>query len=192
VPPFDLGFVPPFAKNEPQADPQGNRVAQRVPFDVTGSFGSCPVHGYAWSEMFVNWYGHEQHDPWYTGGSLPTVPAHCGDPVPPPPSGPPGNLNPAGQPVTPDLGGEACSAPSGSTDSCSFEATHAGGIGGNGSQPGGWTVTITRPGQAEPIVINSHGGYEAYPCGTIRPGDHVEATAQSGSDVYAGDPAICY
>ena len=60
------------------------------------------------------------------------------------------------------------------------------------SNPGGWTVTITRPGHVGPIVITSHGGYEAYPCGTVRTGDHVVATAQSGSSVYAGDPAICF
>ena len=36
VPPFDLGFVPPFSKNEPRADPQGNRLVQRVPFNVSG------------------------------------------------------------------------------------------------------------------------------------------------------------
>src|SRR5205807_9402695 len=110
VPPFDLGFAPPFTKDEPQRDPQGNRLVQRIPFDVTGSYADCPVHGYAWSEMFVNWYGHEQTDPWYTGGSIPTVPGQCGDAVPAPPSGTPGDLNPPGEPITPNLGGESCGA----------------------------------------------------------------------------------
>jgi hypothetical protein len=191
VPPFDLGFVPPFTKDEPQRDPQGNRQVQRIPFDVTGSYAGCPVRGYAWSEMFVNWYGHEQHDPWYTGGSLPVVPTRCGDPVPPPPSNPPGNLNPAGDPVAPNPGGEACSAQNPGTTSCSYDATRAGGVSGNAGQPGGWTAVIKRPGQNQ-IVITSHGGYESYPCGTIRPGDHVDLSAQSGSGAFAGDPAICY
>jgi hypothetical protein len=192
VPPFDLGFVPPFAKNEPQADPQGNRMTQRIPFDVTGSYADCPVHGYAWSEMLDNWYGHEQSDPWYTGGSLPAVPSRCGDPVPPPPSGTPGNLNPAPQPATPNLGEESCGAKNPGTSTCTYDATHNGALGGDASQPGGWTATITRPGQSDPIVITSHGGWEQYPCGTIRPGDHVELTAQPGSEVSAGDPVVCY
>jgi hypothetical protein len=189
VPPFDLGFVPPFSKDEPQADDHGNRLVQRVPFQVSGSYGGCPVHGFAWSELLVNWYGHEQNDPWFTGGSLPVVPRRCGQPVPAPPSGTPGNLNPpSGTAPPPAVGGEGCSAP----PTCEFDAAHAGGIGGNGNAPGGWTVTIRRPGRIDPIVISSHGGYEAYPCGTVRAGDHVTATASSGSSVFAGDPAICF
>lgn len=192
IPPFDLGFVPPFTKDEPQRDAQGNRVVQRIPFDVTGSYAGCPVHGYAWSEMFVNWYGHEQNDPWYTGGALPAVPSQCGAPVPPPPSGPPGNLNPSGQPITPDPGGEGCGVENPGTTTCSYDATHAAGLSGDAGQPGAWTVTITRPGQTDPIVITSHGGFESYPCGTIRPRDHVALTAQSGAGVFAGDPLVCY
>jgi hypothetical protein len=193
VPPFDLGFVPPFSKDEPQADPQGNRLVQRVPFDVQGSYADCPVHGFGWSELLVNWYGHEQNDPWFTGGPLPVVPSRCGQRVPPPPSGTSGNLNPPSSNLAPpNVTGEGCSAPSSSTPSCEFDAKQAGGIGGGSNNPGDWTVTIRRPGQRDPIVISSHGGYESFPCGTVRPGDHVAATAKPGSEVFAGDPAICF
>jgi hypothetical protein len=189
VPPFDLGFVPPFSKNEPQADPQGNRLVQRVPFTVSGSYGDCPVHGFAWSELLVNWYGYEQRDPWFTGGGLPVVPGRCGQRVPPPPSGTPGNLNPPSDATgAPSISGEGCSAQNPGTSSCQYDAKQAGSVGGNGSNPGGWTVTITRPGHVGPIVISSHGGYEAYPCGAVRAGDHVVVTAQPGSNAFAGDP----
>ena len=109
--------------------------------------------------------------------------------MPAPPSGTPGNLNPPSQAAAPpSVAGEGCSAP----PTCVFDAAHAGGIGGNGNAPGGWTVTIRRPGRLDRIVISSHGGYEAYPCGTVRAGDHVTASAGSGSSVFAGDPAICF
>src|SRR3954449_10042683 len=84
VPAFDLGFVPRPAKDELQGDGDDNRMVQRVPFDVCGSYGGCPVHGFAWSELITNWYGQEDQDPWYTGGRAPPVPARCGDdhPIP--------------------------------------------------------------------------------------------------------------
>jgi hypothetical protein len=67
-----------------------------------------------------------------------------------------------------------------------------GGVSGYGAEPGGWKVTIRRPGQADPIVVTSFGGAEMYACGTVKPGDHVEVTAQPGSNASAGNPGICF
>src|SRR5205807_2011132 len=85
-PPFDVGFSPQFGVDEPAQDDRGNAQIQRVPFAVSGAYAGCPVHGFAWSELIVNWYGHESDDPWYTGGAPPKTPPRCaGRPVPPPP-----------------------------------------------------------------------------------------------------------
>lgn len=194
VPQFDLGLAPPWGKSMPTADDRGNALTQRVPFDVAGSYGGCPVHGFAWSELLVNWYGWEQRDPWWTGGSMPKVPKKCEKHPPTPPSGTPGELNPPPEGVKqPDLAGEGCTAQKPGTTSCEYTAAHEGGLGGTGAAPGAWTVTIDRPGEADPLVIRSHGGYEAYVCGTIRKGDHVSAAvSEDFSGVYAGDPAICF
>ena len=62
-PAFDLGFNPEWAKDEPAQDAAGNGQTQRIPFAVGGSYGGCPVNGFAWSELIVNWYGHEADDP---------------------------------------------------------------------------------------------------------------------------------
>ena len=192
VPPFDLGLVPPFTKAEPKGDDRDNRLTQRVPFDVDGSYAGCPVHGFAWSELLVNWYGWEKRDPWFTGGEPPRVPGRCGEDLPTPPSGTPGNLNPPTSWGAPDLGTEACSAGNSGPPACSYDAKHNGGLGGQASEPGGWTVTITRPGRATPWVYRSHGGYEAYACGTIHPGDRVKVEANQDSAIYAGDPGFCF
>ena len=48
-------------------------------------------------------------------------------------------------------------------------------LAGYGSAPGGWRVTITRPGLATPLVIKSFGCSETYQCGTVRPGDSVRS-----------------
>jgi hypothetical protein len=74
---------------------------------------------------------------------------------------------------------------------CEYDAKGAGGIAGQGD-PDGWTVTINRPGRSEPVVIHGHGGWQAYPCGTVRPGDHVVAEAKAGSSVTVGNPGICF
>jgi hypothetical protein len=195
VPAFDLGFVPQFAKDEPQLDDRGNGQVQRVPFTVSGSYGGCPVNGFSWSELIVNWYGHEADDPWYTGGPPPATPSGCTGssavPAPNPPSpvsvGAPGE--PSGPPVIQPEGG--CTVSNPGTPSCSYTATTYAGIGGYGADPGGWTVTITRPGLTSPLVVRSLGGPETYQCGTVRPGDHVVAEAKSGSYVSVGNPGIC-
>jgi hypothetical protein len=193
VPPFDLGLVPPFDKTEPQEDDRGNRLTQRVPFNIDGSYAGCPVHGFGWSELLVNWHGWENRDPWFTGGSLPPVPDHCGQSLPPPPSGTPGNLNPPPSwGANPNIDPEGCSAGGPGAPTCAYDAKGAGGLGGTAPEPGGWTVTITRPGRAQPIVIRSHGGYEASVCGTIRAGDHVEAKGSPDGGVFVGNPGICY
>jgi hypothetical protein len=191
VPPFDLGLAPPFDKSEPLADERNNRLTQRVPFDVSGSYDGCPVDGFAWSELLSNWYGWEDRDPWYTGGELPETPEHCGAPVPPPPTGTAGQLNPPKEPLEPpDLRVERCTANE-DLPRCEYDAKGAGGIAGDGD-PESWTVTITRPGRPEPIVLTGHGGPQLYPCGTIRRGDHVVAEARAGATVTAGNPGICF
>ncbi len=77
VPAFDLGLASRFRPNEPHADPAGNALTQRVPFVVSGTWAGCPVEGFAWSEVIVNWYRLEKEDPWWTGGKLPRSPARC-------------------------------------------------------------------------------------------------------------------
>ena len=87
VPPFDLGLTPQIGQDEPKLDDKGQGVTQRVPIDAAGSWDGCPVRGFGYSELIINWYGREELDPWFTGGELPKVPTHCGDPVPAPPGG---------------------------------------------------------------------------------------------------------
>ena len=74
---------------------------------------------------------------------------------------------------------------------CEYDVQGDGGIAGDG-EPYGWTVTITRPGRPEPIVLHGHGGPQTYPCGTVRRGDHVVAEAKPGSSVTVGNPGICF
>ena len=191
VPPFDLGLVPPFDKSEPLGDDRNNRLTQRVPYDVSGWYDRCPVQGFAWSELLVNWYGWEERDPWWTRGELPETPARCGDPVAPPPTGTAGELNPSREPMNPpELRYERCTAEA-AKPRCDYESQGDGGIAGSGD-PYGWRVIITRPGRAEPIVIDGHGGPQMYPCGTIRRGDYVVAEAKPGASVTAGNPGICF
>jgi hypothetical protein len=194
VPPFDVGFSPQFGVDEPQQDDRGNAQIQRVPFAVSGAWAGCPVHGFAWSELIVNWYGHESDDPWYTGGAPPKTPPRCtGRPVPPSPLPPHSGGQPpppAGVPTpTPDSG---CSAYNPGAPTCTYVATTNAGVAGYGSAPGGWRVTISRPGLSTPLVVKSFGGSETYQCGTVRPNDTVTATAESGSYVSIGNPGICF
>ncbi|MEA2448114.1 MAG: hypothetical protein QOG63_46 [Thermoleophilaceae bacterium] len=191
VPPFDLGLVSPFDKSEPLPDAHNNRLTQRVPFDVRGSYGGCPVRGFAWSELLTNWYGWEEHDPWLSDGALPKIPKRCGAKVRQPPLHPTGELNPPPEPTEqPNLTTEKCEANE-TTPRCEYDAQGAGGVAASGD-PYGWTVTITRPGRSEPIVLTGHGGWQAYPCGTVRRGDHVIAEARPGSSVTVGNPGICF
>jgi hypothetical protein len=191
VPPFDLGFTPQFAKDAPKLDAKGTGLTQRVSFDAAGSYGGCPLHGFGWSELIINWYDRERRDPWWTGGSPPTVPARCGSPVPPPPTGQPGNLSPPPTSRPLDVNLEACGQDSPGT--CTYTAKSMGAASGYAADPGGWTIKITRPGLADPIVINGLGGPEIYACGTIHPGDRVDVTAlKDGAHVYAGDNGLCY
>ncbi len=59
---------------------------------------------------------------------------------------------------------------------------------GMGAAPGDWTVTITRPGKPRPIVIKGFGGHQLYPCGAVRPGDHVVVSTKNGATAGAGNP----
>ena len=191
VPPFDLGLVPPFGKDEPLPDEANNRLTQRVPFDVSGAYGGCPVRGFAWSELLTNWYGWEDRDPWLTDGKLPRTPKRCGKRVKQPPLGETGELDPPPEPVEPpNTAIENCTAGD-ATPRCAYVARGYGGLAASGD-PYGWTATITRPGRAEPIVLTGHGGWQAYPCGTIRRGDHVALEAKPGTSVTAGNPGICF
>lgn len=192
VPAFDIGLLPQFAKDEPALDDRGNGLTQRVPFLANGSYAGCPVRGFGWSELIINWYGHEKQDPWFTGHEAPRVPSRCGGASAPAVKR--ANLeSPHSDMPPPNMAPEGCGAFNpGSTPKCSYDAKIAGGVGGYGSEPGGWTVTIKRKGLRSPIVITSLGGSETYACGTIRPGDHVIAQAQPGSGVTVGNPGICY
>ena len=131
MPPFDLGLVPPFTKDEPLGDAANNRLTQRVPFDVTGSYAGCPVDGFAWSELLSNWYGWEERDPWANlGGRLPKTPKRCGAQVKQPPLAKTGELNPPAEPVKPpELRIEQCTANE-QTPRCEFDAQGDGGIAG--------------------------------------------------------------
>jgi hypothetical protein len=192
VPPFDLGLTPQFPQSDPQPDAEGNRLTQRVPYDAAGSYGGCPVRGFGWSELIIDWWGKEKQDPWYTGGKLPSVPSRCGSQPADPPGGESGDLSPdPGPDPPPHVAVESCPAGAPGPATCSYDATAEAGVSGYGAQPRGWTATITRPGQNEPIVVTSHGGAEVYTCGLIHPGDHVELTTKEGSSALAGDPAVC-
>jgi hypothetical protein len=193
VPSFDLGVSPQFAQSVPQADDHGNRQAQRVPLDAAGSWGGCPLRGFGWSELIINWYDKDGRDPWWTGGDPPPVPARCGDDRVAPPGGPQGDMTPAFDPEPPpNTTLEACTVYNPGVETCSYTAKSRAGVGGGG-EPGGWTVKITRPGLREPIVITSLGDGEMYACGTIRPGDKVEMTAtKQGANAFAGNPGICF
>lgn len=193
VPPFDLGLTPQFPQDTPKLGADGSGLTQRLPYDAAGTYDGCPVHGFGWSEIIINWYGREKRDPWWTGGALPPVPRHCESKPPAPPTGTPGNLNPPPTPqAPPNLSTESCKAGSPAPPTCSYTATAMGGVSGYGAQPGGWTVTIHRPGQAGPIVVKSFGSFEMYACGTVKPGDRVTVSAESGSNAYAGDPGFCF
>jgi hypothetical protein len=132
VPKFDLGLAPPFTKAEPRGDDANNRLTQRVPFDVTGSWGGCPVDGFAWSELLSNWYGWEERDPWANiGGRLPKTPKRCGARVRQPPLAKTGELNPPAEAVQPpSLNAEECQA-NDATPRCEFDAQGDGGIAGS-------------------------------------------------------------
>jgi hypothetical protein len=190
VPAFDLGLVPSFTKTEPLGDEGNDRLTQRVPFDVSGEWNGCPVDGFAWSELLANWYGWEDSDPWFTGGRLPVTPKRCGARVKQPPLGPTGDLNPPHEPLTlPNLVAEFCTA-NADKPRCEYRAKSSAGIIANGN-PGGWTVTIQRPGKPEPVVLTGHGGFQAYACDTVKEGDYVVAVANGSSAVTVGDPGFC-
>ncbi|MDX6587108.1 MAG: hypothetical protein QOI31_1581 [Solirubrobacterales bacterium] len=191
VPPFDLGLEPEWDIREPAVNAEGDGPTQRIPYEATGSYDGCPIDGFGFSELIINWYGYEDADPWYTGGNLPGIPKRCGakpgkerDPNRGDPSigGPPSN-NPATA--------ESCTAFNPGTPACEYIATSDGGIGGVAAAPGGWKVTITRPGVAEPIVIPSLGGFQTYQCGTITPGDTVLLEAEPSAGVMVGNPGFC-
>ena len=193
IPPFDLGLEPQLGAEMPALDDDGNGLTQRVPFTARGHFGGCPVDGFGWSELIINWHGRTHLDPWFTGGELPAVPASCGsDAV----EGTAGNGRPFTPsfegPTPPDLRGEGCQAYNPGPSTCSYVATMANGIGGYASAPGGWRVTISRPGRPTPIVVNGFSGYTVYACGIIRAGDTVTATAAPGSGVMPGNPGLCF
>jgi hypothetical protein len=189
VPPFDLGLTPQIGQDEPKLDDKGQGLTQRVPIDAAGSYGGCPVHGFGYSELIVNWYGREKLDPWFTGGELPKVPSRCGDPVPAPPGGQLGDLDPAADDRPPNAGVDAgCTTGGPEPSTCTFDATRDGAAMGIGPAPGDWTVTITRPGKPSPIVIKGFGGHQLYPCGAVRAGDHVVGSTRNGATAGAGNP----
>ena len=195
VPPFDLGIVPFVDKSDTFVDANGDGLNQRLALRIAGLWDRCPVDGAGWSEQIVNWTGYTDDDPWYTGGDVPDVPASCvpdaevgarngnGKPLTPK-----GETPPLPDPTTPS---EGCSAGMGQpAATCTYTATHEGGIGGYASEPGGWTVTIERVGR-DPIVVHGFIGMTTYGCGIIQPGDVVHAEAGDGSWVSPGNPITC-
>ena len=194
IPPFDLGVVPFADKTNTFVDANGDGLNQRVALRIFGTWDRCPVDGAGWSELIVNWTGHTDQDPWYTGGDVPDVPGTCtpdagvgardGNGLP---LTPPGDRPPLPDPTTPP---EGCSAGTGQAPACTFTATHEGAVGGYAAEPGGWTVTIGRAGR-DPIVVHGFTGVTTYACGTIQPGDVVHAEAGEGSYVSAGNPLTC-
>ncbi|HYH59943.1 MAG TPA: hypothetical protein VD790_12100 [Thermoleophilaceae bacterium] len=190
VPAFDLGVVPQL--DEPAVDDRGNGNTQRFAYLADGNYGGCPVHGFGWSELIIQWRGREEQDPWRTDGGLPEVPAECGPP-PTPPVGQPGDMEPdPGEAPPPSIAPDpGCSAGLG-TPRCEYIATTPVGLAGYGAEPGGWTATISPADGGEPIVIKSQGGNELYACGTARPGDRIVVEAEEGSNVSIGNPGICF
>lgn len=190
VPPFDLGLTPALDETEPHADANGNRLTQRVPFDVAGSWNGCPVHGFGWSELLVNWHGQEERDPWWTGGALPRVPTACGPPDLEPPGTPQATAGAHSGP--PALTNEGCTVTNPGQPLCRYTAKGFGGLGGGTGETGGWRVTIERPGRDRPIVVDGRPGFSIFPCGTIRKGDRVEVRAtKPGTMLVAGNPGFC-
>jgi hypothetical protein len=190
VPAFDLGVVPQL--DEPAVDERGNGNTQRFAYLANGNYGGCPVRGFGWSELIIQWRGREDENPWWTGGGLPEVPERCGPP-PNPPRGQPGGMepDPGEYPppnVSPDPG---CSAYPGAPR-CEYTTTTPVGIEGFGAEPGGWKVTITPADGGPPKVIESQGGNELYACGTGKRGDRIVAEAGEGSGVFIGNPGICF
>ncbi len=193
VPPFDLGLRPQLRRPEPAGDALGNRQSQRVPYLAEGRYGRCPIHGFGWSELIVNWYGQKAQDPWFTGGKRPKAPKKCRKGLPRPPEGTFGDLSPPAPPaLPPNLATESCSAINPGTPTCEYVAKHPAGIAGLGGGPGGWTVTIHRPGEPKPIVVPAFSGNEIYTCGAVMPGDRVVLEAQPGAGVVVGNPLICF
>jgi hypothetical protein len=192
VPPFDLGVTPPFPKSLPAVDERGNGPTQRIPFDVRGSWKGCPLEGFGWSELIVQWRGREDKDPWWTGGDVPPVPKRCGPPPKPRPAMTrPYEPEPAPE-APPNTTTEGCTAFGPAQPSCEYVASSVAGVGGTGGAPGGWKVEIFSPGKPVPRVLTAFSGYEMYACGTVRPGDRVVATAEPGSGVFVGNPGFCF
>jgi hypothetical protein len=194
VPAFDLGVQPQFDRSWPPVDERGNGPTQRIPFDAAGSYAGCPVRGFGWSELIIQWRGREKQDPWWTGGSVPPVPKKCGAKPTAPGGGAEGELSPereefADPSLEPNPG---CSAYAPTTPKCEYESPTPAGLSGFGAEPGGWTVTITPADGGPQRVIKSHGGHELYACNTVRKGDKVVAEAGEGSGVFIGNPGICY
>ena len=192
VPAFDLGLQPEFEITEPAVNAEGDGPTQRIPYNASGSFDGCPISGFGFSELIINWYGYEDSDPWFTGGSLPGIPERCG--APPGPERDPGDGDPSvgGPPSDNPNGSDACPAYNPGQPTCEFVATSDGGLAGFSGEPGGWTVTIDRPGVPNPIVISSFGGFQTYQCGTLVPGDKVKAEAKPGAGVTVGNPGFCF
>ena len=190
VPAFDLGVTPQL--DEVPVDDRGHGNTQRFAYLADGNYGGCPVHGFGWSELIVQWRGREGQDPWWTGGGVPEVPEECGPP-PTPPVGQPGEMEPdPGEYPPPNIAPDpGCSAYPGAPR-CEYTTQTPVGLDGFGAEPGGWTVTITPADGGEPRVIRSQGGNELYACGTAKPGDHIVAEAEEGSGVFIGNPGICF
>jgi hypothetical protein len=194
IPPFDLGIMPFADTRDTFVDANGDGLNQRVALRIAGMWDRCPVDGAGWSELIVNWTGHTDQDPWFTGGDVPDVPEGCT------PDATVGARNGNGKPLTPmgeppplpdpTTAPEGCSAGMGQPVGCTFTATHEGAVGGYASEPGGWMVTIERAGR-DPIVVRGFTGTTTYGCGIIQPGDVVHAEASDGSYVNAGNPITC-
>ena len=93
VPPFDLGVTPQFAQSTARR-PTTTATARPSACRSTppARYGGCPVRGFGWSELIINWYDKEGRDPWWTGGELAARARACGDATAAPPGGPQGDM----------------------------------------------------------------------------------------------------
>ena len=179
--------------HEPFINDEGDGPTQRIPYRATGSFDGCPAKGFGWSELIINWYGHEQADPWYTGGDLPGIPKRCGKKPGPERDAQAGDPSLGGPPSagSPPIAAEGCFAYNPGAPRCEAVADSDMGVVGVAGEPGGWKLRIERDGVAEPIVIKSLGGFQTYQCGTVLKGDRVVAEAKPGAGVGIGNPGLC-
>lgn len=166
MPPFDLGLEPLFEIYEPAVNDEADGPTQRIPYKATGSYDGCPIGGYGFSELIINWYGYEGQDPWYTGGKLPGIPAECG--AEPGPERDPNRGDPSvgGPPSNNPNNAEACSAynPAQPLRGGDGADQISGGAGDDDLKSGNGTDHVRGGGGDDTITVRG-GGFDRAYCG---------------------------